>query len=113
MYEFSRFTSVIVLNEVFHKTAIADAKKSFNIPLKNIVTFLKRNPEKFKSLNQPWVALENIVRIPNLIILEVDFNIYGLLSNDALHLAVMKENNLVNLASNDLDFGRVEWINLY
>ncbi|MBC8521163.1 MAG: hypothetical protein H8D26_04125 [Methanomicrobia archaeon] len=37
---------------------------------------------------------------------------FGLLSNDALHLAVMTGNNLVNLASNDPDFEGVDWINL-
>jgi predicted nucleic acid-binding protein len=117
------FTSIIVINEVFHRTAVAEAKKVFNIPLQKIATFLKKNPESFKSLKKPWEAVENINRISNLAILKVDLDSflrgigfskkYGLLSNDAIHLAVMEQNGIKNLASNDSDFERIDWITLY
>jgi len=38
---------------------------------------------------------------------------YGLLPRDAIHLAAMKQNNLNNLATDDEDFERVDWITLY
>ncbi len=117
------FTSVIVLNEIFHRVAIAQVYKSFKIPLSKASLFLKENPDKFKSLGKPWEAIQNIVDIHNMVFLEVDRDIfrggmefsreYGLLSNDALHLAVMKEGNIDNLASNDKDFERIGWIKLY
>ncbi len=120
--EIKGFTSIIVLNEIFHRIAIAEAHISFDIPLQRTITFLKENPKSFRSLDKPWKAIENIANIPNLIILYVNFDLfsrglefskkYGILSNDALHLAVMNGNNLVNLASNDSDFERVDWINL-
>ena len=38
---------------------------------------------------------------------------YGLLSGDALVVAMMQHHGLVNLASNDVDFDRVPWITRY
>jgi predicted nucleic acid-binding protein len=38
---------------------------------------------------------------------------YGLLSNDSLALQIMKDMKIKNLASNDADFGRVDFIKLY
>jgi predicted nucleic acid-binding protein len=37
----------------------------------------------------------------------------GLLTNDALVVAVMQHHGLANLASNDADFDRVPWITRY
>ena len=38
---------------------------------------------------------------------------YGFLSNDALTLQIMEDLNIKNLASNDIDFERVDFIKLY
>lgn len=102
--EMDGFSSVIVLNEIFHRVAIAQAHESFGISLSRVVTFLKDNPDKFRSMDKPWEAIQNILKIPNLSILEVDVDIltdglrlsklYGLLSSDSLHLAVMKAHNI-------------------
>ncbi len=37
---------------------------------------------------------------------------YGLLSNDAIHLATMKKHGITSIATNDRDFERVEWLNI-
>ncbi len=38
---------------------------------------------------------------------------YGLLSNDALHLAIMKQEGVGTIASNDRDFSSVEWLKIW
>lgn len=38
---------------------------------------------------------------------------YGLLSNDSLALQIMEDMQIKNLASNDADFERVNFIKLY
>lgn len=38
---------------------------------------------------------------------------YGVLSNDALSLQIMEDLKINNLASNDSDFERVDFIKLY
>lgn len=70
-----------------------------------------------------WAAMEKIKQIKHLKIAGIDEGIlelalryskmYGLLSNDALHLATMKQEGVSTMASNDKDFECVEWINLW
>ncbi len=38
---------------------------------------------------------------------------YGFLTNDSLTVKIMEELSITILASNDLDFKRVEWLKLY
>jgi predicted nucleic acid-binding protein len=38
---------------------------------------------------------------------------YGLLSNDAVHLATMQKEGAKTLASNDRDFERADWVKLW
>ena len=38
---------------------------------------------------------------------------YGLLSNDTVHPVTMKRHGITNIATNDRDFERVEWLNIY
>lgn len=38
---------------------------------------------------------------------------YSLLPNDAIHVATMKRHRIENIATNDKDFERVEWINVW
>ncbi len=37
---------------------------------------------------------------------------YGLLSNDAVHLATVKRHGITNIATNDRDFERTPWLNI-
>jgi predicted nucleic acid-binding protein len=38
---------------------------------------------------------------------------HALLTNDAFHVATMKQRGITNIATNDLDFERVEWIRVW
>ena len=38
---------------------------------------------------------------------------YSLLTNDAFHVATMKRQGITNIATNDPDFGRVEWLKVW
>ena len=38
---------------------------------------------------------------------------YALLTNDAFHVATMKGHGITNIATNDSDFERVEWIKVW
>lgn len=70
---------------------------------------------------QNWDAIENITSM-NLEVLPLpnDFGIvvenckkYRILTKDSLHVSVMELSGLDDIASNDPDFSRVSWINLY
>ena len=70
-----------------------------------------------------WAAVEKIKHINNLKIVGIDESVfdlalqyskkYGLLSNDALHLAIMKQEGVAAMASNDRDFSGVKWIQIW
>lgn len=116
-------TSLIVLNEVFHRTLIADAIATYNIKGELTVNYLKRNPDKLKKLTNAHTAIKNIFLIPNLAIIAPDINSfieamtisgkYGLLSSDAWHVSLMLANNIQNIATLDPDFRRVDEIKVW
>lgn len=68
-------------------------------------------------------AIENISQIQNLTIVGVRRDVfdlalefsqkYRLLSTDAIHAATMKMEGLNIMATNDRDFERVDWLNLW
>ena len=87
-----------------------------------IVDHLKRQPAELQKLTAFKEAIEKVSELGiQLIAIPVDFVAaaasvsiqYGLLSNDALTVAVMQANGLTNIASNDADFDRVPWITRY
>lgn len=87
------------------------------------VKYLKENPDEVKNLSAARSSVEKIGEIANLKIAGVGVDImrmsldlsrrYGLPSNDAIHLATMKNEGITTLASNDRDFERVEWLRLW
>lgn len=62
--EFKGYTSIIVLNEVFHRTAIAEVGESKKARLSRAAVFLKEHPEVFQSLAKPWRAGITLSRSP-------------------------------------------------
>ncbi|MBA7530502.1 hypothetical protein ES705_22710 [subsurface metagenome] len=120
---FIDLTSVLVCNEVFHRTMIAEVVEKYEIEPKSVVSHLKKNWSIITELRKPWVVMLNIRQIATLELLEVneaDFEValsyskkYGLLSNDAFHVATMKRHGITNIATNDPDFERVERIRVW
>lgn len=121
--EFEGITSVLVCNEVFHKSMIAEIVERQNISPGSVLRCLKENPGIVKDSIKAWAAMEKIKQIKHLKIAGIDegtlelalgySKMYGLLSNDALHLATMKQEGVNTMASNDKDFKCVEWICLW
>jgi len=116
-------TSVLVCNEVFHRVIIAEVVEKLDIEPKSAVNYIKKNWAIIKELNKAWEAMGTISQIKNLKIAGIDKQIlmeainfsnkYGLLSNDAFHVAVMKKHGVKNIATNDRDFERVDWIKVW
>lgn len=113
-------SSVLVCNEVFHRVMISEVAERYSIDPRPALRYLKEHPEKIAELTAPRSAIETIEQIGNLKILglredvmrlSIDYSSkYGLLSSDAVHLATMKQEGIVALASNDRDFERIEWV---
>lgn len=111
------------LNEVWFKLIVTGVVREYKVDPRKVARFIKRNPKVLETLDRQRDIINEIEELPNLEIVDIPKDIlslakyyskdYLLLTNDALHLAVMKQNNIINLASNDSDFERVDWINLY
>jgi len=119
----SGFTSISIVQEVIHGTMIIEAVGLLpGIKPKDIVKYLKRNsdavkklvnhqsiPSKIASFNLEIISpgIEAMVRSQQM------KKRYGFLSNDALTLQIMEDLNIKNLASNDTDFEKIDFITLY
>ena len=113
--EIAGVTSTHVLSEVAHRLMTTEASRTFGWKSK-IVDRLKRQPTEIKTLHSFRQAIERIpqlgiqiLTIPaHLIAAAAALSIqYGLLSNDALVVAIMQAQGLTNIASHDADFDRV------
>ena len=122
MGEYHAVISVMVCNEVFHRVMIAEVVERYKIEPKFAVKYLKKKWESVRELGKARDAILNIGAIENLKIVGIDYDVfgialeysghYGLLSNDAIHLATMKKHGITSIATNDRDFERVEWLNI-
>lgn len=120
--EMTGCVSDFVLNEVFHKLMIAEVVKKFKKAAKEAVTYIKRNPEVISNLEVVWREMD-IIESSNIIILEDKFSlfpdfveisrIYNLMATDAMHVSVIKKHGITNIATNDRDFERIEWLNVW
>jgi predicted nucleic acid-binding protein len=121
--KYNGITSVLVCNEVFHKSLIAEIVEIENISPVSVSKCLKEDPELVRESTKAWAAIEKIKQINHLKIVGIDestFELalryskkYALLSNDALHLATMKQEGVSTMASNDRDFSGVEWLEIW
>ena len=121
--EYNGITSVLVCNEVFHRSLIAEIVERENINPGSVLKCLKEDPELVRESTKAWAAIEKIKQINHLKIVGIDestFELalryskeYALLSNDAFHLATMKQEGVSTMASNDRDFSGVEWLQLW
>ena len=116
-------TSTLVVQEAMHRMMIMEAATILpDLKTTNIVKYLKAHSDIVKKLITHQVIPEKIASF-NLEIISPDINTiqrsqqmkrrYGFLSNDALSLQIMEDLKINNLASNDSDFERVNFIALY
>lgn len=112
----SGFTSTHVLTEVAHRLMLIEASTTFGWPLAGSLKRLQRHPAEIKKLHQFRTALVEIqrtgIQVLTIALAQIDVAAAvsqqtGLLSNDALIVAVMQDQGLTNLASHDADFDRV------
>ncbi len=114
-------TSTHVLSEAAHHLMTLEAAAMFGWTAK-VVARLKQQPAIVQKLTRFRQAIEDIPRLgiqvltipPDLIATAAALSQQtGLLSNDALIVAVMQQYGLTNLASADADFDRVPGITRY
>jgi predicted nucleic acid-binding protein len=114
--ELQGFTSAEVLGDVVHRVMTQEATNLFGRPMTGIATWLKGHPAEIQRLSRHRLAVDDIA-LMNIQILPVTAPLvslaadlsrqFGLLTNDALVISVMRDQGLTLLASHDADFDRV------
>jgi predicted nucleic acid-binding protein len=120
--ELEGYTSAHVVSEVAHRLMTLEACAVFGWPYPGIAARLRNHPSEVQQLVRYRQAIDEITLF-NVQVLSVTgpqvsqaANISrqtGLLSSDALIVAVMREANLTCLASQDADFDRVPALTRY
>jgi predicted nucleic acid-binding protein len=120
--ELSGYTSAVVLAEMAHRLMTIEAGHRLSRSLTGMANWLRRHPSEVQQCKRHRQAIDELAAIP-LTILPVsgalvsraaDLSVqFGLLTNDALIVAVMQDNGLSALASLDADFDRVSGITRY
>jgi predicted nucleic acid-binding protein len=115
-------TSVVVINEIFHRSLVAETCRLLGVSPPIALQKLKKEPEIFRSLHESWEVVNDFLKLP-LTIYQLDIDTmrsalhyskrFQLLSNDATHIALMAKNGIEAMASFDHDLERVDFIELY
>ncbi len=108
--------------EASHRLMMVEASSVLDIEIRNLPKYLKQHPDIVKQLTKHLTVPNKIAKL-NIEIVQITPKIiessqsnktkYGFLSNDALTLKIMEDIGIANIASNDSDFKRVDWLKLY
>ncbi|EFK06022.1 PIN domain protein [delta proteobacterium NaphS2] len=122
MGELNGMTSVNVILEVLHRLMMVEAVHKNLVKPPNIVKKLGRAPQKIKELNDYFVNTEKIqdmgitikpLTFETIIMSHMVRLASGLMVNDSVIIAVMKNHGVELLATNDKAFENVKEIDVY
>jgi predicted nucleic acid-binding protein len=120
--ELQGFTSIQVLGETAHRLMTIQAHQAWGWPFAGIGNRLRANPGEVQKLTIFRLAVENILQgnfqisTASPAVLRTALALcqqVGLLTNDALTVALMQVSKLTKIASLDADFDRVPTITRY
>lgn len=112
----SAYTSALSLAETLHRLMIIEASSRLCLDPRTAVRHLKTHASQAKALTEHLAAIE-AVQAMGIKVLPVELEDVlhsndlkrelGLLTNDAINLAIMGRHRLKHIATNDLDFDQV------
>ncbi|WP_456475673.1 PIN domain-containing protein [Candidatus Pyrohabitans sp.] len=120
--EVSGYINPTVVDEFFHKLVIFTTYSKKKLTSQKAITYLKRNPDFIRKLNKPFKATREVLNDYGFNVLDTSktleeaLNIsrkHGLLFSDALHAACCKIYNIPDIATNDADFQRVDFLKVW
>ncbi|MBI3468226.1 MAG: type II toxin-antitoxin system VapC family toxin [Planctomycetes bacterium] len=116
------FTSADVLRDTAHRLMVLEASTVLGWTGTGLTSRLQKHAGEIQKLVRFQQAIQEIPHL-GVQVLSVTFSLveaatvssrrFGLLSGDALVVAIMQHHGLTNLASNDADFDRVAGITRY
>jgi predicted nucleic acid-binding protein len=116
------YTATPILAEVLHRLMVAEAIQKGLVTAKTAVRKLREKPALVKQLTRYNEDVNKISQM-NLVILSLTLEVLsaseeirkneGLLTNDSLVVALMRDQGLTKLATSDNDFQRVPGLEVY
>ena len=117
------YTSVVVLDEVFHRLMLAELYIRFSILPRKASSTVHSRPELLSKLETCFEDVIALHQVSHLTILPIDGELqkmavqlsrkHKLLSHDALHTACCEKMEIDNIATLDRDFERVEFLTVW
>jgi len=117
--EINAHVGLLVLDELFYRLLLARVKDSTN---RNPIDVLREDLVRIiKEYSGPIeMAIRKLIFLPHMNISGIEttdldrmmnnIKTFSLLPRDALHVATMQRLGLTDVASDDMDFDRVEWL---
>lgn len=115
-------TASFILAEAVHRLMVAEAVERGLVTAKNALKKLREKPEIVQQLQKHAESVHKIkamnIEVVPLTLSAVESSAdmrkqYGLLTNDSILVAVMKELGMNKLVTLDHDFDRVDWLRVY
>lgn len=116
---YNGYINDVVVSEVYHNFIRVKICDKYNIQPVDFTRFIKSNPETISEVDLSKVtailSMKNLQLIHDIKIGEVEENMtrYNLLSSDAIHVSSCKLQDIKYIATNDSDFERVGFLNLW
>ena len=109
----------VVISETYFNYIRIKISEKYRINLKDVVKKINEDPQILGDI--PIDVVDDTFRLDNLNILEYNSEIsikefivrYSLLPNDAIHAASCKYYDIKNIATNDSDFERVDFLKVW
>ncbi len=118
--EYESYVNDVELSEVLLNFIKSELFRRRGIKPQRMVREIKREPSLIGLVNfDPITTLFENLRTETLLVeykckeIEEFISGYFLLPNDAIHVATMKRYRITNIATNDPDFERVEWLKVW
>ncbi|MFQ6056337.1 MAG: type II toxin-antitoxin system VapC family toxin [Methanosarcinales archaeon] len=113
------FINDVVVSEVFYIYIRANVCDLYNITPRDFPTFIKSNPSVLSQIDTNIV--KSLLSMPNITLLSgipIDsikdiIDNYHLLPSDAIHATTCKIYGINNIATNDSDFERVDFLEVW
>jgi predicted nucleic acid-binding protein len=116
------YASAHVISEALHKIMLAEAAAKFGLNRAGLVNWLQRHQDRIGELSEFRLAAHEFAEM-GISLLPMDITLfdeaaaqsaqYGLLTNDALVVALVQRHGLVNLVTNDDDFDRLSGLSIW
>ncbi len=120
--EIKGFTSILVISEVIHKLMFSELMERHGIKPNEVLGKMKNTPEIIASLEKYGEIVSKIGKIGIKVLPNSDkthekanaiIRKYKLMNIDAINAALIEEHGIENIATNDRDFERVDFLKVW